>query len=86
MNWLYVFQIAQNGYLNSLKSIRIIEFVINSVTDDFTSHLIDIAKEAIKSPFYQPIGLGIMRSDYMIDKSNPSGFLQVQFYNQFHID
>lgn len=76
---MYVFQIVQHGYLNSLKSLRFIDNIINSVTDDFTSHLVDIAKEAIESPFYQPIGLGIMRSDYMIDKSNPSGFLQVLF-------
>ena len=50
-----------------------------SVTDDFTTHLIEIAHEAIQSPYFQPVSLGIMRSDYMIDKSDSNRFLQVLF-------
>ena len=54
--------------------------VMSSVTDDFTTHLIGIAKEALQSPYFQPVSLGIMRSDYMIDKSNSHRFLQVPSY------
>lgn len=54
--------------------------MIYSVTDDFTMHLLDIAKEALKSPYYQHLCLGILRSDYMIDKSNPYSLFQVMDY------
>ena len=51
--------------------------LIHSVTDDFTMHLVDIAKKALQSPYYQPLCLGILRSDYMIDQSDPYRLLQV---------
>lgn len=58
-------------------------FLIHSVTDDFTMHLVDIAKKALQSPYYQPLCLGILRSDYMIDQSDPYRLFQVSSYILF---
>lgn len=37
------------------------------MSDEFTSHLVDIAKRVLRSPTYQPVSCGLIRSDYMID-------------------
>ena len=42
---------------------------ICSISDDFTCNLIRVAKKALQSPFYQPIIMGLLRSDYMIDET-----------------
>lgn len=60
-------------------------FLIHSVTDDFTMHLVDIAKKALQSPYYQPLCLGILRSDYMIDQSDPYRLFQVSNFILFII-
>ena len=43
-------------------------FFICSISDDFTCNLIRIARKALQSPFYEPIIMGLLRSDYMIDE------------------
>lgn len=42
--------------------------LIGSVTDDFTVNLIKIAKKAIESRYFQPRVMGLMRSDYMLER------------------
>ena len=37
------------------------------MSDDYTAHLVDIAKRVLRSPTYQPVVCGLIRSDYMID-------------------
>ena len=51
--------------------------LICSVTDEFTVNLINIAKKAIHSPYFQPIVLGVMRSDYMVEKDKEKGKSQM---------
>ena len=49
--------------------------MIYSVTDDYTHP--NIAKEVIQSGSYQPVIMGLLRSDYMIDQADPANLLQV---------
>lgn len=51
--------------------------LICSVTDEFTVNLINIAKKAIHSPYFQPIVLGVMRSDYMVERDKEKGKSQM---------
>ena len=37
------------------------------MSDEYTAHLVAIAKRALRSPTYQPVVCGLLRSDYMID-------------------
>lgn len=48
-----------------------------SVTDDFTTHLVNIAKKVVKDPAFQTVCMGLLRSDYMVDK-NTSQMLQIE--------
>ena len=52
-------------------------FLTSSVTDDYTLHLIAIARKVTQSPLYQPIIMGLLSSDYMIDEHDLSTLLQV---------
>ena len=55
--------------------------LICSVTDEFTVNLIRIAKKAIDSPYYQHRVMGLMRSDYMLEKNkktNESQLFQIE--------
>ena len=44
---------------------------LEKCSDTFVKQLLEMAKKALASPSYQPLTLGIFRSDYMIHKTNP---------------
>lgn len=62
---------------DQLKESLSLFLMISSVTDDYTLHLVNIANEVIQSGSYQPVIMGLLRSDYMIDQADPANLLQV---------
>lgn len=84
-------RIARNKLNSTSKDINISESWLESVlkatseVDDFTKHLLDIYREVekqkVKDPSsYQPIQLGILRSDYMVHDNSRSGDNEVNLF------
>lgn len=53
--------------------------ILRHCQDPFIDRLLEVAERAVKSPHFQPIHFGKLRSDFMIDKRSKS--LQLIEYN-----
>ena len=68
-----------DGLFDILKEYWLFYSIMYSVTDEFTCNLVEIAKKAIVSPHFQPVVLGLLRSDYMIESEEKGGrMLQIE--------